>query len=301
MASKPKMHVWTDADLDGAGSYLTLTWLLGSKFPYTVSPSNTFRAAFLEWQKLHKISDYEKIFILDLDVSENVDIVDHPNVVIIDHHSSHFPNKGKYTKATVIVEEETSACKLLYKKFHKVVTEELTHAQKQFILHVDDYDSYQFQLNQTRGLNVIFWNYQGDRVEKLAERFKNGFTGFTTQEKSIIDFYQKRLARIVDELEIFTTVAPISEKQVKFVATFVTEFLNDVAEYVLKVTGADVALVINTKTNKVSFRRSKSSTVNVSKLAERLAEGGGHEFSAGGILTEKVLEFSKVFKPFTKE
>lgn len=295
--TKPKMFAWTDADCDGAGSYLVLSWLLGAKIPYKVSPSNRFREEFLEWQKINKVTDFEKIFILDLDVSENVDLVDHPNVVIVDHHSSHFPNKGKYTKATVIVEECTSACKLLYKKLHKAAPTELTDNQKKLILHVDDYDSYQFQLPQTHGLNTLFWNFQGDRVQKFVDRFNQGFSCFTPEEENIIAFYQKRLERIKSELIIYHASLPIGNTVIQFVATFATEFLNDIAQYALEKTKAEVALVINNKTNKVSFRRSPKSTFNVSKLAEKFAEGGGHEFSAGGILTEKVLELSKLFKP----
>lgn len=297
MSKMPKYFSWVDADLDGGGSYLVLSWLLGFQIPYKVSLSNRFREEFLEWQKHNKISDFEKIFILDLDVSENADIVDHPNVVIVDHHSSHFPNKSRYTKATVIVEECTSACKLLYKKLHKAGEHELTDVQKKLILHVDDYDSYQFKLAQTYGINVLFWNYQGDRVQKFVDRFQAGFDKFTPEEENIIVFYQKRLARIKSELKVFVATIPVGERQVKFVATFATEFLNDIAQHVLEVTKSEAALVINTKTNKVSFRRSPTGTLNVSKLAEKLAEGGGHEFSAGGILTDKVLAFSKLFSP----
>lgn len=298
MAKTDKIFVFTDADMDGAGSYLVLTWLLGAKVPYIVAPSNTFREAFLEWQKLHKLTDYEKIFILDLDVSEHIDLVDQPNVVIVDHHSSHFPNKSKYTKAKVIVEEATSACLLLYKRLKEVAATPLTEAQKLLILLVDDYDSYQFKLPQTYSVNTLFWNFQGDRVSKFCDRWQKGFDLIDDGEKSIVAFYKKRLERIQSELSIFVADIPVGEKSYKFTATFATEYLNDIAQYILQKTGAEVALVINSKTQKVSFRRTREGTFNVAKLAERIADGGGHEFSAGGVLNDKVLAFSKLFSPY---
>lgn len=297
MTTKGKIHVFADADLDGAASYLLLSWMLGSRVPYTISPSNQFRESFLEWQKINKLSDYEKIFILDIDTAEHIDIIDHPNVVIVDHHETHFPHKSKYTKALAVVEECTSTAKLLHKNFKQLLSQPLSDKRKYLVLLANDYDSYVFDLKETRCLNTLFWNYQGDRVAKFCDRFNDGFDHFTMEEENICDFYAKRYARVIEELAVFETTINTQGAERKFVATFATEFLNDVAQHILDKHKGEVALVINKKTNKVSFRRRKDSTYDVGKLAAKIAKGGGHSFSAGGILTEDVLTFSALFKP----
>jgi hypothetical protein len=303
MKTEGKMFAWIDADLDAAGSLLTLTWLLGSKVPYKVTPQNTFRETFIEWSKLEDVSTYDKIFILDLDVGKHLDIIDLSNVVVIDHHETHLPYKDNYKKALAIVQEYSSTCKLLYKTLKKPTKDGktldiLTNEQKYFILLVDDYDSFQFKLKETKCLNTLFWNYQGDRVQKLCDRFPKGFTSFDETEQNICTFYEKRFARITSELQLFTAEIPINGVKYKFVAVFATEFLNDIAQYALERTKNDVALVINTKTQKVSIRRSKTSTFDCAKFAEKMGEGGGHPFASGMLLSNKVLLLSKLFTPF---
>ena len=300
MSNKLKMFVFLDADLDGCSSMILLQWLFKSqKIPFKVTPANKFRLEFLEWQKNNNINDYEKIFILDLDVSPSTDLIDRKNVVIIDHHDTH---KSEYKEATAIIDPTApSTCKLLYQKLYKKISpnNDLTPEQKYLILLADDYDSYQFKLKETRCLNTIFWNFQGNKVEKFCERFKDGFDKFTIEEDNICHFYQKRLERIKSELKVYTATIPISGKEYKFVSTFAEEFINDVAEYVLDKTKSEIALVINLKTSKVSFRRTKDSKFDVAKLAQKLGkegESGGHQFSAGAGICDNLLEFSKLFK-----
>ena len=101
-SKKMKIHVFTDCDLDGAASLLTFNWLVNdSNTTYTITRVTDFRRTFLEWLKSNNIEDYEKIFIIDLDVSQDsVDIVDRENIIIIDHHDTHVENASKYKNAT---------------------------------------------------------------------------------------------------------------------------------------------------------------------------------------------------------
>ena len=114
-----KIQVFTDCDLDGATSLLTLEWLLkANRLSYISTRVNDFRSTFLRWLETHNLKKYEKIFILDLDVSQDcLDLVDRENVVIIDHHDTHYQNKDKYKNATVVIELCSSCAKLVYSKF----------------------------------------------------------------------------------------------------------------------------------------------------------------------------------------
>ena len=98
MSRKKKTFIFTDVDLDGAMSYLLFLWFRKSHIPYITTRVNDFGGSFGGWLKYHDQNDYDNVYILDLDVSDHIDLVDHKNVVIIDHHDSHVRNKHKYKK-----------------------------------------------------------------------------------------------------------------------------------------------------------------------------------------------------------
>jgi len=88
---------------------------------------------------------------------------------------------------------------------------------------------------------------------------------------------------------------PIDGKERKVVCIQCDHNTNEVAYEVLKKHNADICLVVNLKSKSVSFRKSKSCNVNLSKLANKLCDGGGHSDSAGGAVNEKFLKLSKMF------
>ena len=147
MAKTNKYHVFTDCDLDGAGSYHILNVLTNRKMSYTVGRVNDISAKIKNWLKSNKIEDYERVYILDLDISQSPEVqqlVDRTNVTIIDHHKTHIENRDKYHNAEVLVTKESSTCKLVYKHFDGAT--KLTPELKLLVLMVDDYDAYKFIL-----------------------------------------------------------------------------------------------------------------------------------------------------------
>ena len=73
--------------------------------------------------------------------------------------------------------------------------------------------------------------------------------------------------------------------------------LHHIPASIIKNNNADIGMVINLQSKRVSFRKDKAVDVDLSKLAGKLAQGGGHKYAAGGLLTDNVLSFSKMFKP----
>jgi oligoribonuclease NrnB/cAMP/cGMP phosphodiesterase (DHH superfamily) len=226
-------------------------------------------------------------------------MVDLDNVVIIDHHTTHVNNKHKYTKAKHFIKEETSCCKHIYNLLHKQSDVQLTDQQKHLLLLVDDYDCYKLQLQGSHDLNLLFWNYQGDRVAKFITEFKDGFHGFTDDQLSIIKFYKKAIQETISNLDIFTATIPIGDNTYNIVSTFASKHINDVAHHIINDNGADVGIVVNLESKKVSFRKDKAIDIDLSKLANKLASGGGHKYAAGGLLTDTFMSFSKLFKPLS--
>lgn len=298
MARQKKIFIFTDIDLDGSMSYLLFRWFKNSRIPVITTRVNDFRKSFNGWLKQNKPEDFDIIYILDLDVSnECLDIVDLPNVVIIDHHDTHVKNKDEYKHAKAFIKHETSCAKLIYDLLHKKSKNKLTDQQKHLLLLVDDYDSYNLKLKGSHELNLLFWNYQGNKLHKFVSDFYDGFNGFNPQEKKIIKFYKKKIQSIISTMPIYEANIPINKANRRVVSAFATSCINDVADHLIDKHDAEISIVVNLESKKVSYRKSKQSDVDLGKLAKTLTDGGGHTFAAGGLVTEKFLAFTKLFKP----
>ena len=294
--SSKRSFIFTDIDLDGAMSYTLFRWMTNNKsIPYITTRIVDFKKTFENWLKKHKLSDYDAVYILDLDVSsECPELVDHPNVVIIDHHESHVRNKDKYTKCKTFIETYPSCSKYIYKLFGSTLSDKLSVDQKRLVLMVDDYDSYNLSIEGSDELNLLFWNYQGDKLIKFINEFGNGFSKFTTDQTKIISFYKKKRNNVINDLEIYDGNIPIGGTDTRVVATFASSCINEVADHIIKKYKADIGIVVNTQSGKISFRKSNKCKVDLSKLAKTLAKGGGHEYSAGGIMCDEFNSFSKL-------
>ena len=131
MAEMKKIMCFTHYDLDGVISYMILKW----KFPKAqidCVPTNaqSFREEYGKWLSKNDPDDYDEIYILDLGVFKDKDIVDDKRFFIIDHHDGH--NNSTYEHARCAINTSCgSACLWLYKVFGKLYDDfELTKARK---------------------------------------------------------------------------------------------------------------------------------------------------------------------------
>ena len=69
--SMGKIHIFTDADLDGAGCIFLLKKIY-KNFTYQVTTEKKFREDFLNWQLKNKISEFHKVIICDLNLKDNI-------------------------------------------------------------------------------------------------------------------------------------------------------------------------------------------------------------------------------------
>lgn len=296
-----KYAVFTDCDLDGVGTYAVFRWFVNKPFDHNICSQSNFRKTFMNWSKNKNLDSYEKIYIFDLDVSHhNMDLVDRENVTIIDHHDTHFANVKQYKRATALVKPYSSCCKLIYTMLkQKKPDVVLTKEQKMLIGLVDDYDSYQLKFKESYNMNVVLWNYVGNRLEQFLRDFGNGFHGFNQTHLNMIHMNNKKVSRVISELEIFAGQVNVSGKARNFYATMASESLNEVAKHVIDNHECDICMIVNPKTSRVSFRMNKerAADVDLGKLAEKIADGGGHAYSSGGKLTEQVMTLTKMLEP----
>lgn len=303
----PKNYfIFSDSDLDGICSYITLSWFLAGQpnIPYKLTTVTNFKQDVTEWLKHNKLSDYDKVFILDMDISDHIELVDKKNVVVIDHHRTHVPNIEKYTKAKTIVKEFTSATKLIYEQFKGL--KPLTKEQQILVALADDYDCYALKVPTSYDLHVVYYQTQNSsgktKQEKFIEDFGMGFKGFTEFQKNIAKLHRAEVRKVINSLDVFGGLMHVQGQTAEIRSCVCERAINEVADYLIRTLGADVAIVVNPNSKRVSFRRNQNSkNVDVSKMAEDFCEGGGHEYAAGGQITEKFLQFTSLLKPINPE
>ena len=290
-------HVFVDADLDGAISYLTLCWFLGFEVPVTVTTERQLEKEIDSFLKNNYPDRYKRVYILDLDVCSIANKVDRSNFSIVDHHQGSLNCKYNFVNAKIKAEDSGSTCKLLYKILKDAYKKDIEDEKKVLISIGHDYDSYTLKNKEVSiGMNMLYWNYQGDRLSKFVEKYRNGFNSFTSDDLKIISFYRNKIAKFVNSNKVYIGEVPLGDKKVKVCSIMADFCINEIAQEILSLTNSEIAIVVNMRSGSVSFRRSNQSNINVAKLAEKIAEGGGHPSAAGGTLTKTFLEFTKLLK-----
>jgi len=294
------IFVWTHHDLDGLASCLAVKWFHPDcKFDYITTTGYTFREDFTKWLLKNRISDFDTVYIVDLDISEHQDLIDEENVVIIDHHTTHVEN-ASYEFATNTIIEYSSAAKLIYKLYKAKTNIELSTPQKTLIALADDYDSYNHEVEDSIVLNSVFYSTQNN-FKTFMELYDDGFSGFTQQQINMFKIYQKDLQDTISGLKYFENKKlKIGKNPYHVIATSAKGFINNIADHILDNYSPDIAIVVNPKTKHVSFRRNSKVDVDLGRLAETIADGGGHSYASGGQITDNFLAFTKLLKPRKK-
>ncbi len=288
---KHNVLIITDSDLDGCGSCLVLRWIYkGSNITQQCVDRGNPKKTFEKFD----YSKFDKVYITDTYVPDDCKpLVDFENVYIVDHHKAHFDEKQKYTKAKTLMKEYYTSCtKLLFDLFQSKV--EITKHQKLLVHIIDDYDCFELKYKQSRQLDAIYHELKGsnqDKLDKFVLEFEKGFFGFNNIQQNIINLRQKHLVEKIQESEFYRGKID----GVNSVCVMGGMFNNDIALYALKKYGADICIIVMPGINRVSFRRKKGSDVNLLDICSKYCNGIGHEYAAGGEITDKFLEVTKTF------
>jgi len=98
-------------------------------------------------------------------------------------------------------------------------------------------------------------------------------------------------------LQLYKGTVSIGGKDRNILGTSGNRFVNEICDHVIHTQNADIVFFVNTDNQHVSFRKNKTCEIDLSKLAAKLCEGGGHEYAAGGKITEGFLNFTKLLSP----
>lgn len=291
MNNLKKIMCITHFDLDGFLCYQILKWT----FPNAVIdclPINiqNFRNSFTLWLSNNNIEDYDKVFIMDLGVYEHKDLIDHENILIIDHHTGH--SSITYDNAkSVIKDGYSSASKLTYMLFKRLYNLKLTKPQALLLLYVDDFDSYVLNFKESFQLNTVFWE-STKKFEDFSRFFGNGFYGFNEHQQNIIKLHEMNVQKVRDNLVVYAGNVKIQGKDRYVCSTFSSRYINELADILIKEHNAEVVLIVNLTSEHVCYRKAKHSDVDLSILATVLGNGAGHKNASGSPLTEKFTIFS---------
>ena len=93
MKSMNNPVIWTDADLDGAGSYTLFKWINDQEYELHTTTAKSFQQDMSNWINANDNNIKREIYILDLDVSDSIALIDLPNITVYDHHPAHVNSK----------------------------------------------------------------------------------------------------------------------------------------------------------------------------------------------------------------
>ena len=286
------IQVWTDTDLHGAGGALLLKWLYKNSETFNINDvtESTFTGRFRG--ALDTLDHYDRIFIVDLDLNEEqVKLVDRDNVVVIDGHKNHSKFKHLYSRSKVIIDESYfSVVNLIKDKFKSHLS--LTKEQLDLLDLINGYDWYKSN-NDSLKLNAVYYNLNTPKTENFISNFYNGFNSYTIEQKNSIKLFFRKFKEQISSNNIFKGKI----KDYNVIASFGDYAVGELAHFLLSKYNADISVIVNTKAKTVSFRRSKDCDADVSLLAKKLCDGGGHPGSAGGKLTDKFASLTKQFTP----
>lgn len=288
--------IWTDISLDGACSYLVFNWIKGSPIEVKSTSTGKFNEVFTKWRESTDTSKYDNIYILNLNVSNSIELVDHSNITIIDNSKSHNDVKGRYKNAKTIIKDELSTSILLLNLFIKKKT--FTAAQAALVYLVTGFESGECKMmKMANELNTIYWGMYYRNLPLFASDFAAGFSGFSTRHQNVLHICKNKLEELISDLVIYTGdfKSPTNDKY-SIVSVFANQSHSELCDYLIDKTNSDIAIIVNTETQNVFFKRAKKCKLSMCKLAEVLCGGGGNDVVSGGSITDKFMEFTKILK-----
>lgn len=111
--------------------------------------------------------------------------------------------------------------------------------------------------------------------------------------KQIINFYNQKIEKVSNG-PVYIGEVSISGEKVKVASTFAQGDVNDLAAELIANEDCQIAILVNTETNEVNFRKRNNCKINLDNLAKKLCNGHGSSKAARGEITENFLNFTKI-------
>jgi len=278
-----KTRILCDFDLDGAGCCLVAKWSSPNQ-EYDIVPTNEDNLA----EDIKNSDPRIPLVVCDMTFDQkHVDLADRPNVLFIHHHKLPHPVTSKNCK--IIAKQETSCTKLFADSLKSLLNDN----QKKMIEYINDYDSYNLVHKKSLFLNMVFWSYTGNKLEKFISAFEGGDREFTSEEKNMVRLYLDKMLNVVKNSEPHL----LKTKNFNIIIFYADFAINEIcAEFCKKYdTHAAVSINKNNLSACVRINRKKDSDFDCGVFAKIFLDGHGYKNFASGKITEKFVELSSKF------
>lgn len=277
-----KVKVFTNNDLDGAGSLMLIKWAFGDTcdIDYTVSNVFNIRRDYEHFVNGKFADEYSKIFIVniipDFKVEDNT-------VVFSKAERFTLTFKGKVGRSITSTD--------LIQRFFKKKLGDLSPEKTKFIETIKEFYVDGGSKKESMKLNAVF-NYGRNKFGTFHERFINGLDGYTPDEEDIIKKYSFKLATVYKGIELF------EHKQKKGVyIALVSDMIckHEILDLLFKKHSPKIVFLVDLSEGFISVRKDDSVTMDMHKLCDTMIQGRALKNCAGGRYTEKFLDFSRAF------
>jgi oligoribonuclease NrnB/cAMP/cGMP phosphodiesterase (DHH superfamily) len=289
------IYILTPFTLDGAGSCAVIKWFLEDKdFDINIK-AVTKSSIEAEYNFILQKDNIKKIYVVGGYLVKDLNLISDPRVTIFSLESDNL----QHQQNKVVTGSESTYTQFLYNSFSEKLNITLEKTKKLLIDLIIDYNTYRLKHEIISiGINTVFSSVPGkDKVETFLNKFKNGFNGFSEEDKQIIIQHAQIKKDILNSDKYIGEVS-MGGKNVKVVSVFgencMMGCVNEVAHELLNSHGCDIAIIVNPSLNFVSFRKSLQCDVNLKKLAQKLCNGDGKEYASSGKMTETFLNFTKL-------
>jgi len=273
-----KIKVFTNNDLDGAGSLMLIKWAFGELVEIDHSVTNIFNLR-REYENFDP-DDYSKVFILNMVPDFEID---EKTMIFSKAESLEMQYKGKVDVSVTTTD--------LIQKFFKRSLSNLTEKRQKFVdtihsLYVDGGSK-----KEVMKLNAVF-SYGRNKLSAFYDRFADGLEDYTDEENTIISHYSKKLAMTYKRLE---TYEHKRNKGVYIAIVPDMDHKHEILDLLFKKLSPKMVFLVDLHNGFISVRKDDSVTVDMHKLCETMISGRAMKNCAGGRYTEKFLDFSKAF------
>jgi oligoribonuclease NrnB/cAMP/cGMP phosphodiesterase (DHH superfamily) len=233
-------------------------------------------------------SKYDIVFLTDIHPEREESFVS-DKIVMIDHHPSEFDNPAK--NRFVVSNKKKCAAFLVKFFFEKLYGDEINISHLDDLIRLtNDYDIWIHNDPKSKLINELHKNLY--ETDEFRDRFFDGDVELTEAEnKYIVDRAQK-FTDTYNNLEIFE-LDNVESLHPFGCVIFATDFINDLADKMLKETGYRYIIVRNQPKGRTSIRHNIAG-VHIGEILTALEYGGGHEFAGAFFERDNDMFYKKV-------
>lgn len=307
-----KVKLFTHTDLDGVGCAIVARHVFGDSVDIEYNEYNEINDKVIKFIK-EESDRYDKVFITDISVNENVaKVIDErigDKIVLLDHHSTALW-LNNYPWAMVKEFEGFEVNGYTHEQYRKASGTSLFYAYLnqnyglsnellvELVEKIRRYDTWEWTTLyddvHAKQLNDLLYIVG---IKNFVNRFvKNPSIELKDNEKFLLNIEQERITNYIkNKAEELKRVNILKYNAgVVFAEQYTSELGNELAK---QNPDLDFIVIINVGAKKVSYR-GKKDDIDLGKDVAKVFGGGGHKKAAGSQIDEKVIKelINKIFE-----